>query len=105
MSPVGHNQMTMRSLPISKFKATLAEQLRRVRNGEVIVVTDRGRPVAKVVPAEDRTAESVMGDLERAGLVRVGSGRLGPRFWRMRRPVDAGDAVRRAVLEEREAGQ
>ena len=98
--------MTMRSLPVSKFKATLAEQLRRVRNGEVIVVTDRGRPVAKVVPAEDRTAESAaLGHLERAGLVRVGSGRLGPRFWRMRRPVDAGDAVRRAVLEEREAGQ
>jgi prevent-host-death family protein len=35
----------------SKFKARALEYLRRVeQRGEEIIVTDRGRPVAKVVP-------------------------------------------------------
>lgn len=35
----------------SKFKARALEYLRRVeRCGEEIIITDRGRPVAKVVP-------------------------------------------------------
>jgi prevent-host-death family protein len=98
--------MTMRSLPVSKFKATLSEQLRRVRKGDVIVVTDRGKPVAKVVPAEVRSEElAALDELERAGLVRIGTGELSARFGKLRRPSDATGAVRRAVLEERETGQ
>lgn len=33
-----------------ELKASLSRYLRRVRAGETIVVTDRGRPVARIVP-------------------------------------------------------
>lgn len=40
-----------RLLSKSKFKARALELLRRVeRTGEELVITDRGRPVVKVVP-------------------------------------------------------
>ncbi|MDP9265911.1 MAG: type II toxin-antitoxin system prevent-host-death family antitoxin [Chloroflexota bacterium] len=34
-----------------ELKATLSEQLRAVRAGESITVTDRGEPIARLVPA------------------------------------------------------
>ena len=40
----------MKDLSVSKFKATLAEQLRRVKSGETIVLTEHKRPVAQVAP-------------------------------------------------------
>jgi len=43
----------MKTLSISEAKATLSQQLRHVRRGEVIVITDRGMPVARLVPAND----------------------------------------------------
>ncbi len=36
---------------IREFKASLSAYLRRVARGEQVVVTDRGRPVARVIPA------------------------------------------------------
>jgi len=50
--------MTMkaeRSIAAGEFKAKCLELLDRVaRDGDAIVVTKRGRPVAKVVPVEPR---------------------------------------------------
>jgi prevent-host-death family protein len=37
---------------VRELKARLSEHLRRVKLGEVIVITDRGRQVARIVPAE-----------------------------------------------------
>ena len=37
---------------VRELKASLSEHLRRVANGESIVVTDRGRAVARLVPAD-----------------------------------------------------
>lgn len=42
----------MRSTPVSKLKASLSEHLDAVRRGEEIIVTDRGRPIARIVPIE-----------------------------------------------------
>lgn len=38
---------------VADLKAHLSAHLRRVQDGETIVVTDRDRPVAKLVPAEE----------------------------------------------------
>lgn len=35
---------------VRELKNSLSRYLRRVREGETIVVTDRGRPVARIVP-------------------------------------------------------
>lgn len=37
---------------VRELKASLSEHLRRVANGESIIVTDRGRAVARLVPAD-----------------------------------------------------
>jgi prevent-host-death family protein len=39
-----------RSVNIARFKAQLSSFLRAVRNGHELVITDRDRPVARVVP-------------------------------------------------------
>jgi prevent-host-death family protein len=37
---------------VRELKARLSEYLRRVRTGETIVITDHGRPVGRIVPAD-----------------------------------------------------
>ena len=61
----------MTRVPIAKLKAKLSEYLAGVRAGEEIVVTDRGRPVARVVPIRGaRELESRLSGLVRSGLLR-----------------------------------
>ena len=61
--------MTIKSIAAGKFKAhclTLMEEVRRTR--EPILITKRGRPVAKLVPVET-SSDDFIGRLE--GIVRV----------------------------------
>ena len=44
--------MTERSIPASEFKAKCLALLDDVADGESLVVTKRGKPVARVVPVE-----------------------------------------------------
>lgn len=44
----------MRTINISRFKAHISEELRKVRAGEHIVVMDRDIPVAEVVPYREK---------------------------------------------------
>ena len=39
-----------RSATVSKLKATLSEHLARVKAGEEVIITERGKPIAKIVP-------------------------------------------------------
>ena len=92
----------MKILSISEAKATLSEQLRHVRSGEEIVITERGKPIARLVPAGPTDGEADLEELEQSGLVRRGSGELTETFWKMPRPADKNGSVRAAVIEERE---
>lgn len=97
---------TKRSAAVSEIKASLSEYLARVRCGEEILITSRGRPVAKLVPvprAED-DEEARMQELARQGLVRLPQKPLGKDFWDLPRPADPTGSVRKAVLEDRESG-
>jgi prevent-host-death family protein len=38
---------------VSSLKAHLSENLRRVAEGETVIVTDRRKPIARIVPYED----------------------------------------------------
>ena len=90
---------------VAELKAQLSRYLRRVKAGEEILVTERGAPVARLVPVVNtgRDHESLR-DLERQGLMRVGSGKLPKNFWKLPRGRDPRAAVRKAVAEERETG-
>ncbi|MBI2204684.1 MAG: type II toxin-antitoxin system prevent-host-death family antitoxin [Candidatus Rokubacteria bacterium] len=95
----------MKTATVSKLKAGLSEYLRQVKAGEEVLVTERGRTIARLVPAQrSSTLSEHLAELERQGLARVGSGALPRRFWKMPRPKDRKGLVMRAVLREREEG-
>ncbi|MFP5321267.1 MAG: type II toxin-antitoxin system Phd/YefM family antitoxin [Acidimicrobiia bacterium] len=49
---------------VTDLRAHLSDWLDRVQEGEAVVVTERGRPVARVVPV---TASPLLAELEGAG--------------------------------------
>ena len=70
---------------VAELKAKLSEYLARVRGGEEVLVTEHGRPVARIVGTE--SAEKRIADLERRGLIRPPRQRLWSiRNWRPRAP-------------------
>ncbi|MFQ5520338.1 MAG: type II toxin-antitoxin system Phd/YefM family antitoxin, partial [Candidatus Methylomirabilia bacterium] len=40
----------MKLANVAKLKATLSEYLARVKAGEEVIVTERGKPIARIVP-------------------------------------------------------
>lgn len=96
----------MKTAAVAKLKATLSQHLAWVKAGEEVIVTERGTPIAKLVPLPRSVLRSPeILALVRAGLARPGSGRLPRGFWRMPRPKDPAGASLRALLEEREHGR
>ncbi|MGH2994143.1 MAG: type II toxin-antitoxin system Phd/YefM family antitoxin [Solirubrobacterales bacterium] len=95
--------MTSSTAGIAQLKARLSEYLARVRAGGEVVVTDHGRPVAKLVPASSENATLV--ELEREGLVRTGSMKIGKDFLDSARPAITGPDVTEALIEERREGR
>ena len=63
----------MQSVGIKALKNKLSEYVRAAAVGETVLVTDRGRVVAEIVPprvrADASAAEAKMGELVRLGLV------------------------------------
>ena len=99
----------MKKASISETKNRLSELLERVRRGEAILITDRGRPVARLEPvgaARPAEVEGRLARLERAGLLRLGGGGLVKRILSepAPRPKKGASAVA-ALLEERESGR
>ena len=88
---------------IAKLKASLSELLAGVKAGEEVVVTDRGRPVARIVPYASDGGE--VDDLVRAGQVRRARGPVPQGFWAQPMPADPDGRLLQALLEEREAGR
>ena len=87
---------------IATLKARLSEYLDAVKAGEEILVTDRGRPVARLTPIGGRDrAETRTAELVRTGTVRPPSAPLGKNFWRLPRPKDPEGRVLAALLDER----
>jgi prevent-host-death family protein len=97
----------MKTAAVSKLKASLSEYLARVKAGEEVIVTERGKPIAKIVPLSRDQAEvpAHLLELARAGLIRLGSGKFPKGFWTMPHPADPTGAVLKALIEERESGR
>ena len=96
----------MKRVPITSLKARLSEYLEAVKTGEEIIVTDRGRPVARVSPiAGIEDADARIAELVRAGLARPPLRPLAPEFWTLPRPKDPEGRVLAALLEERAEGR
>jgi prevent-host-death family protein len=96
----------MKTAAVSELKARLSEFLGQVKAGGEVLITDRGKPVARLVPISGASAgKESLSTLEKQGLIKVGSGKLPKNFWKLPRPQDREGLVLKALLEEREEGR
>jgi prevent-host-death family protein len=97
----------MRQASVSQLKATLRACLAWVKAGEEVVVTERGTPIAKIVPLAKPLAAwpASLAALAQAGLVTPGSGDMPDEVWTLPRPKDPEGLGRRVLTEERETGR
>jgi prevent-host-death family protein len=92
----------MQKVGSREFKNRLGRYLSAVRRGETLLVTDRGKPVAKVVPPDQDllskpSFEEVLKRLQAEGAIRLAKGRLGP-F----KPVRSrGKSLSQTIIEDR----
>jgi prevent-host-death family protein len=92
----------MQRIGSREFKNRMGRYLRAVRKGKTLVITDRGKPVAKVGPLEDAPPETTdiwarLEELESQGLIQLGRGTLKP-F----RPVkNTGKPASQMIIEDR----
>ena len=92
-----------RTINVVQLKSRLSEYLRLVKAGSEVVITERGVPVARVVPLGDVERQSTRrARLTRAGLLKPGRGRLPKTLLRAPRGPRAG--VLEALLAERREG-
>jgi len=91
----------VRSANIAQLRDRLTQYLREVRAGQEIVIRDRQRPIAKIVPltVDDQSEDAA---LVAAGLMRKAARRLPAAFWRTRRGSVTFRAAVSAVSEDRE---
>jgi prevent-host-death family protein len=99
----------MKIATISQTKNQLSALLDRVRQGESILIVDRNRPVARLEPIvapQELDPEGRLSRLERAGLIRRGSGAPVREILETPppRPQKGGDILE-ALLAERDAGR
>jgi prevent-host-death family protein len=94
----------MRSTNIAELRNRLTQYLQEVRAGEEIVVRDRQRPIAKIVPFTVDEDDADEAKLVAAGLMRKGSGRVAPSFWKARRPALTPEQAIAAVVGDRDEG-
>ncbi|MBI2217815.1 MAG: type II toxin-antitoxin system prevent-host-death family antitoxin [Candidatus Rokubacteria bacterium] len=100
----------MKRVKIAELKNNLSRYLAQVQAGNTVIVLDRDRPVAKIVPLEpaDLPADDDerLAELERQGLIRRGNP-AGVREWlKKHRPVKltGGGSLVDDLLEERRSG-
>ena len=98
----------MKKAGIAALKNNLSRYLDQVKGGESILVMDRNRPVAQIVPLPSAVRGSDSDDerltrLERKGLIRRAA--AGSRNWfAKRRPVKVKGSVLKDLLDERRSG-
>ncbi len=92
---------------VSELKASLSKYLARVKAGEEVVVTERGKAIAKIVPIprDEDTEMERLREMERRGLLTIGTGRLSDDFWDLPRPQDPEGLVLKQLLKDRELGR
>ena len=102
-----------RTAMVSELKASLSQYLARVKAGDEVVVTERGTPIAKLVPIppgggegdEDDPQWARLRQMAAQGLVTLGTGKIPDEFWELPRPDDPEGLVLKGLLEDRETSR
>ena len=100
----------MKAAKVSELKAGLSKYLARVKRGEQVVITERGRPIAKLVPLPPRPPGvdadewDRLVDMERQGRITIPEKPgLPSEFWDMPRGEDPEGSVLKQLLADRES--
>lgn len=95
----------MKAAKVSELKAGLSKYLARVKRGEQVLITERGRTIAKIVPvppAEGDEEERIR-ELERLGIVLPSQyPGVPPEYWTLKLPRDPEGKVLKGFLRDRE---
>lgn len=70
---------------VAELKALLSETLAKVKAGEEVMVTEHGRPIARLVPLTATSPAAATQELVHAGLVRAPEKSLDETFWKLPR--------------------
>lgn len=94
-----------RTASVVELKAKLSEHLRQVKSGHELIVTERGIPVARMLPLDDGERRSTRRlRLTRSGALKPGRGKLPAVLRRPPTGPDQGQAVVDGLLAERRDG-
>jgi prevent-host-death family protein len=88
----------METVGIRELKENLSRYLKRVRSGERIIITDRKKEVAVIIPREKDTVEDEVYQLIQMGVADWAGGKP---VGMPTRIISRGDNVSDAVLEDR----
>lgn len=93
---------------IATSRSNLSGLLRQVRQGETVIILDRGIPVARFEPIEswdDETYHLMAARLTKAGDLLPRKAKLSDDFFDMPLPEDKKGSVREALIAERREGR
>jgi prevent-host-death family protein len=99
----------MKKVSVAELKARLSEYLGIVKSGEDVIVTEHGRPVARLVPLTGELAqEARMAELIRTGAVRPPQADVTDEFLerlrKLRESMPAGGDIVAEMRAERDEG-
>lgn len=97
----------MTRVGVAKIKASLSSYLKKVKAGHEVLITERGLPVAKLVPLDGKLkAASEREQLIREGRLIPGTGRIRDELLiPLKGDPAVGLSVLEALLEERRTGR
>ena len=93
----------MRTIGVAELKASLSETLARVKAGDEVLITEHGRPVARILCLSFAEPSAFAHEeLVRTGVMRLPElGPLGEVFWSLPRGEDREGAARAALNSRR----
>ncbi|HYX24413.1 MAG TPA: type II toxin-antitoxin system prevent-host-death family antitoxin [Thermoanaerobaculia bacterium] len=94
----------MRSIGIAELKALLSETLARVKAGEEVMVTEHGRPIARLLPLSGGNPAVATQELVRTGLVKPPEKPADEKFWKAFWKMPRVEKVRPKDDDEDDAG-
>ena len=96
----------MVTVRIADLKAGLSDYLEKVKAGGEVLITDRGTPIARLLPLERRVARDSREErLVRKGLLRPGRGFSDELLKPPKGDPSIGASVLAALIEERREGR
>lgn len=98
----------MRAENIATSRSNMSGLLRQVREGETVIILDRGIPVARFEPVsawDDEMYKPMAAKLVKSGDLMPRKKKLSDDFFDMPLPEDKKGTVRAALIEERRDGR